>query len=63
MFVSRKVKSLKEMLRNVVHKFKCRLGSSENEHIMGTLYRHISTVNPVHFTTPSQIMESQPLTV
>ena len=45
MFVSRKVKSFQEILRNVVYKFRCRLDSSENELIMGTLFRHISTLS------------------
>ena len=45
MFVSRKVKSFQEILRNVVYKFKCRLESSENELVMSTLFRHISDVS------------------
>ena len=45
MFVSRKVKSFQEILRNVVYKFKCRLDSSENELIMSTLFQHISAVS------------------
>ena len=42
---SRKVKSFQEILRNVVYKFRCRLVSSENELIKGTLFRHISSVS------------------
>ena len=45
MFVSRKVKSFQEILRNVVYKFRCRLDSSENELIKCTLFRHISDVS------------------
>ena len=45
MFVSRRVKSFQEILRNVVYKFRCRLDVSENELIKGTLFRHISEVS------------------
>ena len=42
MFVSRKVKSFQEIMRNVVYKFKCRLDASENELVMSTLFKNIA---------------------
>ena len=39
MFATRRVKSLQEILRNLIYKFKCRLEVSNNELVHSTLYR------------------------
>ena len=39
MFATRRVKSLQEILRNLIYKFKCRLGVFNNELVHSTLYR------------------------
>ena len=41
MFVSRKVKSFQEIIRNVVFKFQCRLNNSGNDLVKSTLFVHI----------------------
>ena len=39
MFASRKVKSMQEILRNLIYKFQCRLDISNNDLVHSTLYR------------------------
>ena len=39
LFTSRKVKSLQEILRNLIYKFQCRLDVSDNDIVCCTLYR------------------------
>ena len=45
MFVSRKVKSFPEILRNVVYKFRCRLDASENELVKSTLFKNVANLS------------------
>ena len=42
MFVSRKIKSLKEKPRSVVYKFQCRLNVSKNDLVKSTLFRNVT---------------------
>ena len=42
MFTSRKVKSLQEILRNLIYKFICRLDISDNDFVRCTLYRCVT---------------------
>ena len=39
MFVTRRVKSMQEILRNLIYKFQCRLNVSDNDLVRCTLYR------------------------
>ena len=41
MFANRKVKSLQEILRNLIYKFQCRLNVSKNDLVRCTLYRFV----------------------
>ena len=41
MFISRKVKSFQEIIRNMVYKFQCRLNVSANELVSCTLFNDI----------------------
>ena len=41
MFVSRKVKSFQEIMRNLVFKFRCRLTLSMNDLVMCSLYANV----------------------
>ena len=41
MFASRRVKSLQEILRNLIYKFQCRLDLSDNDIVRCTLYRSV----------------------
>ena len=41
MFVSRKVKSFQEIMRNLVFKFRCRLNLSMNELVISSLYANV----------------------
>ena len=45
MFVTRKVKSFQEILRNVVFKFWCRLDASENELVKSTLFKNVANLS------------------
>merc|ERR1739842_257999 len=45
MFVTRKIKSFQEILRNVVFKFRCRLDASENELVKSTLFKNVSNLS------------------
>ena len=42
MFVSRRVKSFQEIIRNVVYKFLCRLKLSQNDLIKSTLFLNVT---------------------
>ena len=42
MFANRKVKSLQEILRNLIYKFMCRMDISENYIVQCTLYRCVT---------------------
>ena len=52
MFVTRKIKSFQEILRNVVLKFRCRLDASENELVKSTLFRNVANISKLrkHWT-------------
>ena len=45
MFASRKVKSLQEILRNLIYKFWCRLDASDNDIVRCTLYRCVIRIS------------------
>ena len=42
MFVTRKVKSFQEIMRNLVYRFKCRVLSADNEIVRCTLFPNVS---------------------
>ena len=42
LFVSINIKSLQEILRNVVYKFQCRLNVSNNDLVKCTLFRNVT---------------------
>ena len=47
MFVTRKVKSFQEIMRNVVFKFRCRLDASENDLVKSTLFKNVADVSKI----------------